>query len=360
MSDRSRQELMTPIGVGQPDINQREEDCGAWICGEARLVAINGGTIKLCRAQVGDIVLACCELTGELRETKIVNIQTREDVPTWLLYCQGYYGDVNPDILTLEAAAALPVFVLGKGWTRMMDLKSGEKILSFNNRPRCIANQNQADAFLNRELTALGVNKTGRKKKLYHLELADTHSYSVGHIAVWVHDGVDLDIETAFDATASSDKEDLFSIGGCGNQQYFQGAKGEVWETDSIYPGFELNSRCEKTGELISATVQHRIFHEDVAKCCIWYICDGDERNVTVSCGQEILVKGRGWTRAVDIEPNDLLESGDDAVTSVLSIQTDWDGDPMDGDCYSFIVTGNNTFCFGLNSELCLRGVALK
>lgn len=233
MNNPSQQKLITSPDVRQLDAHQQRSEDGAWICGEASFVAINGGTIKLCRAQVGDIVLACCELTGELRENKIVNIKTRENVPTWLLYCQGYYGDVNPDILTLEAASALPVFVPGKGWTRVSDLTSGEKILSFNNRPRYIENQNQADVLQNRELTVLGVNQTGRKKKLYCLELADTHSYSVGHVAVWVHDGVDLNIEKVSDATASSDKEGLFSIGGCGNQQYFQGKKGEIWETDS-------------------------------------------------------------------------------------------------------------------------------
>lgn len=360
MIDSSQQALIASIEAGLGGDHPQSIDDRAWICGEATLLTSAGAAIDFNSAKVGLELLTCSVFTGEIKGSKIVDIQTRENAPTWLLYLRGHYGDISPNVLTLEVAATLPVFVPEKGWTRLLDLRPGDRVLSFDCWSRCTTHPDQADVLQNRELTVLGVSKTGRNKRVFSLKLADTYSYCIGQVSVWVCDGISLHLGKTPESMTMPSKEDVFSVGGCANQQYFQGANGEIWETDHIQPGFQLNSRAETTGELVPATVRYRILHEDINRCCIWYSCDGDERNVTVSFGQEILVKGRGWTRAIDLKQGDLFESGPGKETIVSLIQTDWDGDPMDGDCYSFVVSGDNTFCFGIESELCFRGVSLK
>ncbi|PXX41636.1 hypothetical protein [Undibacterium pigrum] len=316
--------------------------------------------VELAEIAIGEEILVYCADTKEFAYSKVIDIQTQENVPSFLLYYEGF-DEADKDLLTLEAACTLPVFVVEKGWTMMSALQAGDKFLSFDrNAFRASFSQDKIAVLQSKELTVFGVKKSGKKKKMYSIKLADKHSYCVGNASILVHDSSNFSLASTNTSNKIIDSQDIFSVSGCGNSELVVDGNDGIWEVDQVFPGFSLKSRCETTNELTSVNVQYRIFHQEMERCWVWYMHNGNERFVDVTCTQEFLIKERGWIRAVDLKSGDALESGSGNVTVISSIQTEWDGEPMDGNYYSFILTGSNSFCLGIDSEICVRGLNLK
>ncbi len=184
------------------------------------LVHTDKGLVPIEKLRVGDMVLSQPEMKGELTYTPVVNTFVHEDK---IVYLIEYYGDDDMTANGLVATGNHPFWVVGKGWTSVENLLPGERLELRNGNEVCITNvlpvfetetpdvgwcrpddwDRGASVDLRDETVKTTksfddyvVNVHGRdavedmrylKRRVYNIEVADTHTYYVGESGVWVH-----------------------------------------------------------------------------------------------------------------------------------------------------------------------------
>ncbi|MFZ6653961.1 hypothetical protein [Undibacterium sp. TJN19] len=309
------------------------------------------------KIKIGDKVLAHNVETGELGYSKVVNVYTMDNVPSYILYCEDIHG-VRDRIQTIEAAENLLLLVEGKGWTRLIDLQIGDRIRSFDSDARRQSMNSEVETLQSKEVVVLGIKKTGMLRKMYSLELDSSHSYCMGDLLLWMHDGVGQ--EPVKQAVATMPVDELSQLGslricGVGGLEFVKEPGKRLLDMEYVSRGRNLCGRNKKTGELTVSKVLYQWEHRDIEKCNLFYLYNEEPHRVHMSCAQEILVKGGNWVRAMNLQSGDILESGDD-LTVVEYVETLCDGEIEHEDFYAFILDGDNNFCVGENSAICLRG----
>ena len=117
--------------------------------------------------KVGDLVAAMDEKTGEIAWKPVVHLFRSENKPILSLSLVGPDGQAG----MLEVTAEHPFWVNGEGWVQTADLKADDKIASHD-----------GDHLVVKSMTLRpGVFVA------YNLEVADFHTYFVGHDGAWVH-----------------------------------------------------------------------------------------------------------------------------------------------------------------------------
>lgn len=347
-------------------INPVDLDCDknmarSWLKEDARLIGRPGQFATWMRdIKVGDQVLARCTKTGELGYRKVKNIFIAENVPTYLLYCQVPLED-STDILTFETSADSIILVCDRGWVDIKNLKAGDQLEIFDRSTFSTSLEacEKTSTVEHKKITVFCVKATGMRRKMFSLELEDFHSYSVGGLELWLHDGMEYEMQEPISNTNHKPSQNFLRICGCSNmggQQYVLDETNLPNELEYTYPAMKLISRCEQTGKRTVSKILHRLYHERIELCDLYYLHNGEQRCAGLSRAQELLVKNRGWVRAEQLIAGDMLESGDGNLTVVEYVQTEWGGEPDDSNFFAFILDGHNNFCLGWNGELCARG----
>lgn len=143
---------------------------GACGCFEAgTMVATPNGAVAIETLQVGDLVLAKNEVTGEIAAKPITELVRPEPKPLFAVALRAAGGRVE----TLDATADHPWKVVGRGWVETGNLVAGDRIETAAGAP----------------LTLETVTATNRTAAAYNLEVADFHTFLVGKDRAVAHNG---------------------------------------------------------------------------------------------------------------------------------------------------------------------------
>ncbi|BBB70260.1 hypothetical protein UNDYM_6007 (plasmid) [Undibacterium sp. YM2] len=307
--------------------------------------------------KIGDEILARCDKTGQMAFRKVLNIFTEKDVPTYLLY---YVINNQVPVYPVEVTASLPFWVKNKGWTPVFNIKKGDALLGFDRFAFSEAEKNGIEHFSCEEWSFVDIKKTGLLRRVYSLELEEMHSYFVGGIKLCAPDATYLATNSH---AITNEKMERIITGGviCGVQT---DTMVEVKEhgplaIEWLLPeaGHEILSRCDKTGQLGYSKVRKLICHEETPQCELTFQINDDEyRVVRVAEGQEFLMEGNIWVRAVDLKPRDVFETNDNNRVVVDEIQTKFiDDEPRYNSFYTIELEGYNSFC--IDNRLWVRGI---
>jgi|GEM_PF-2640969 len=338
--------------------NQKKNILRPWISGDTEVVtkdSIYRSSIQF--INIGDEILARCDKTGQMAFRKVLNIFTEKDVPTYRLY---YAANNQVAMYPVEITASLPLWVINKGWTSLFDIKKGDAFLGFDRIVFSEAEKNGVEHFSCRESYFVGTKETGLLRKVYSLELEEMHSYFVGGIKLCAPDATYLATNSH---AITNEKMERIITGGviCGVQT---DTMVEVKEHGPLViewllpeAGHEILSRCDKTGQLGYSKVRKLICHEETPQCELTFQINDDEyRVVRVAEGQEFLMEGNIWVRAVDLKPHDVFETSDNNRVVVDEIQTKFvDDEPRYNNFYTIELEGYNSFC--IDNRLWVRGI---
>ncbi len=335
----------------------------AWVDGESDVFLEYGKyrnrTVRISELKAGENALSWCEKTQQLKYCKVLNVLTKESQPTFYLYCEGF-SKLIADTRAVEVNANLPFFVVGQGWTTYADVKVGDKIKAFDRDAFRTSIYDAVEILQNKELTVVGKKRSGVSKTLYSVEVEDFHSYCLGEIGAWVHDGNGIEalpLSVATTAALAACFGGISRIGGCsGSESIVANDYDNPIEISWVSPSSHLLSRDEETGTLKKNTALHRVFHEALHRAYIYYKHNGEKRFSILPYGQDILLKGQGWTNVTDLQPGDIFESGPDNHTVLTSIELEPGGELEMSHFYAFVMEGAVNYCIGDDSELCLRG----
>lgn len=139
--------------------------CGCFVAGTP--IETEGGEVAIEQIHVGTMVLSRNEVTGqpELKPvTRVFNYEGREIYSLVLLDEQGR-------ISRLEVTDDHPFMVVGRGWTKSIDLRTGMRVDSMGHRVLIVAH----------------LQAGGRVDATYNLEVADNHTFFAGDAHVLVH-----------------------------------------------------------------------------------------------------------------------------------------------------------------------------
>nr|WP_286118981.1 polymorphic toxin-type HINT domain-containing protein [Thermoactinomyces sp. DSM 45891] len=197
--------------------------------------------------QIGDKVLAKDEKTGNLDYKKVVHLFEREVDEIYEVYVSDQ---------KIETTAEHPFWVEGKGWTKVKDLREGDKLQTSEGK-------------------RIPIDKIVVKKKhatVYNIEVEGYHTYFVSNLNIFVHNKamkspawvadnrIPLDKETAL---SSLKKTKIPPVKGA--QVYKDGDRYLHRDTFHKGPGAHLEVYDKRgrhlgeadptTGELISGTI---------------------------------------------------------------------------------------------------------
>ena len=136
-------------------------------CAPGTLVETDAGQVPIEELEVGDQVLSRDDRTGEQDYRPVVRTMVTADQPLLAVELEDESGADE----TIEVTPPHPFQVEGRGWVSAGDLAPGDEVLD-------------ADGGL---LQVDGVISTGRTTTVYNLEVAEYHTYFVGHGGAWVH-----------------------------------------------------------------------------------------------------------------------------------------------------------------------------
>lgn len=365
MSNFKGQEQGAFIGISRDGIQQSTTiNFQAWVPEDTNILSEDDGyskNIRISEVRIGDEILSYDVKTDQFACRKVLNVHIKHEVPSYLLYCRG--GNSISEIETLEATATFPVFVANKGWVSLSDLKAGDRIKSFDSDAFYASLAVEPRVRKNKELLVFGIKQTGNLKTMYGLELEDVHSYCVGCLLLWTHDGIWSGNENSsinVDDTSNQPEYQVGipKIGGCSSLEYLLDGEFEIKELGDTYRTCKLMSRQVETGELRPALVRERIYHQRIELCDLYYFYNGESYHAALAYGQEVLMANGLWKRAIGLKSGDILESGSGNFTVVESLEAEWDDETDTMSFLSLMMDGdrNSNFCIGLHHQLCLRG----
>ena len=119
--------------------------------------------------EVGDLVLARDEVTGETALKPVTDLIRRHDRIIWEVEVSDTAGVVH----TFRTTDDHPWWLAGIGWARTDELEPGLAISTSDGRG----------------VRVVAIRETAKTEPTYNLEVADFHSYFVGESGVWVHNG---------------------------------------------------------------------------------------------------------------------------------------------------------------------------
>jgi RHS repeat-associated protein len=138
---------------------------GCFVAGT--VVATADGVTPIEDLQVGDLVLARDELTGEYRYDEVANTFVRYDAPVVKVVVRSPDGQSE----LLETTAEHPFWVEARGWVRVRNLEVGSILRARDGRALHVAS----------------VNRTDRTATVHNIEVTGSHTYFVGELGTWVH-----------------------------------------------------------------------------------------------------------------------------------------------------------------------------
>jgi Pretoxin HINT domain len=133
------------------------------------LVQTKSGLRPIEEIEVGDLVLARDEITGETAYKPVTELIRRHDRQIWEVEIAATDGAIRAFGTTDDH----PWWVSGIGWKRTDELKFSD-LISTADGPG---------------VQVISVAKTDKVEPTFNLEVTDFHSYFVGEQGVWVHNG---------------------------------------------------------------------------------------------------------------------------------------------------------------------------
>lgn len=144
----------------QKSIRTAQKACNCFVAGTK--VQTDEGEKPIEEIEVGDKVLTKSDETGEVAYKEIVGLfQKQAD--------KIYYIHIGDEII--EVTAEHPLWLNGKGWTEVKDLKVGDLLVSSDGTKLAIDK----------------IEKEPREATVYNFEVADFKSYFVSNLGIWVH-----------------------------------------------------------------------------------------------------------------------------------------------------------------------------
>ena len=147
------------------------DGCMAACLEAGTLVATPTGLRPIEQIAVGDLVLSEDERTGTVAAKKVTSLIRPDPKPVYELALRDAAGQVE----TFRATGDHRWKVDGTGWTATDELKIGDRIET----------ESKAD------VTVTSASLTNRLERTYNLEVADWHTFMVGHDRVIVHNDCD-------------------------------------------------------------------------------------------------------------------------------------------------------------------------
>ncbi|NTU18777.1 hypothetical protein HPY28_00390 [Brevibacillus sp. HB1.2] len=135
-------------------------DCNCFTAGTK--VLTDEGEKPIEEIEVGDKVLSKDEETGEVAYKEVVGLFQKQADEIYKIY-------IGDEII--EATAEHPIWLNGKGWTLVKDLKVNDLLVSSDGNTLAIDK----------------IENEKREATVYNFEVANFHSYFVSNLGIWVH-----------------------------------------------------------------------------------------------------------------------------------------------------------------------------
>jgi RHS repeat-associated protein len=152
---------------GDTNTTNNSPACKCCFVGDT-LVLTNNGHKNIDQLQLGDLVLAKNELTGEISLKPVVDTFIfDDDRTTWLITSSNDVGDKQE----LEVTSNHPFWVAQQGWVETQNLDVGMKLTTPS-----------GDLFVIEQVQALDVSPI-----TYNITVDEDHTYFAGYENIWVH-----------------------------------------------------------------------------------------------------------------------------------------------------------------------------
>jgi hypothetical protein len=142
--------------------------CGCFVAGTP--IAVDGGDLPIERIGVGTMVVSRDEATGQLALKPVTNIFRYEGREIYSLVLLDDKGQVS----RVQVTDDHPFMVIGRGWVKSIDLLSGMRLGSLDNRGWTVVHRQDL----------------GYSRVTYNLEVADNHTFFAGEAHVLVHNSL--------------------------------------------------------------------------------------------------------------------------------------------------------------------------
>jgi hypothetical protein len=155
--------------------------CGPQCFTGPTIVWTERGLVPIADIQVGDLVLAHNDETGELSFREVLKTYVRQGAPIVLVTLMAVDPAVGNTLTTIETTEEHPFLVEATangdmpGWTRVDELSPGDTIKQFDG--------------LSPGSVVMSVQFTSRREQVHNLEVEGLHTYLVGADGVVVHNG---------------------------------------------------------------------------------------------------------------------------------------------------------------------------
>jgi RHS repeat-associated protein len=157
--------IAKPLTTGRRVVKAINKACGCFEAGT--LVATPSGLLPIEQIEVGDMVLAVNEQTGEIAPKPVTDLIRPEPKPLYALHLLDAGGEAE----TFHATDDHPWKVEGKGWVETVNLKPQDRI----------------DTGSGADMVVTSLEQTGRIEHTYNLTVADWHTFMVGEDQAVVH-----------------------------------------------------------------------------------------------------------------------------------------------------------------------------